>query len=102
MIDPKAFEDLAKRFTEAVPPGVRQFQAEMEKNFHAALQTTFAKLELVTREEFDVQQEVLARTREQLAALETRLTELEATLAFKDAPADSTPATPPAGSDTQP
>ena len=62
----------------------------------------FTKMDLVTREEFDVQQEVLARTREQLAALETRLTELEATLAFKDAPADSTPATPPAVSDTQP
>ena len=55
MIDPKAFDDLARRFAEAVPPGFRQFQTEMEKNFHAALQATFAKLELVTREEFDVQ-----------------------------------------------
>ncbi len=77
MIDPKAFEDLAKRFAEAVPPGVRQFQAEMEKNFHAALQTTFAKLELVTREEFDVQQAVLARTRAKLEELEKQVAELE-------------------------
>lgn len=77
MIDPKAFEDLAKRFTEAVPPGVRQFQAEMEKNFHAALQATFAKLELVTREEFDVQQAVLARTRAKLEELEKQVAELE-------------------------
>ena len=78
MIDPKAFEDLAKRFAEAVPPGVRQFQAEMEKNFHAALQATFAKLELVTREEFDVQQAVLARTRAKLEELEKQVAELEA------------------------
>jgi len=42
----------------------------MEKNFHAALQATLAKLELVTREEFEVQQEVLARTRAKLEALE--------------------------------
>jgi BMFP domain-containing protein YqiC len=77
MIDPKAFEDLAKRFAEAVPPGVRQFQAEMEKNFHAALQATLAKLELVTREEFDVQQAVLARTRAKLEELEKQVAELE-------------------------
>ncbi|KAB2931709.1 MAG: accessory factor UbiK family protein [Candidatus Contendobacter sp.] len=78
MIDPKAFDDLAKRFAEAVPPGFRQFQAEMEKNFHAALQATLAKLELVTREEFDVQQAVLARTRAKLEELEKQVAELEA------------------------
>lgn len=78
MIDPKAFDDLAKRFAEAVPPGVRQFQAEMEKNVHAALQATFAKLDLVTREEFEVQQGVLARTRAKLEALEKQVAELEA------------------------
>jgi len=77
MIDPKAFDDLAKRFAEAVPPGFRQFQAEMEKNFHAALQATFAKLELVTREEFEVQQGVLARTRAKLEELEKQVAELE-------------------------
>lgn len=78
MIDPKVFDDLAKRFAEAVPPSFRQFQAEMEKNFHAALQATFAKLELVTREEFDVQQAVLARTRAKLDELEKQVAELEA------------------------
>ena len=81
MIDPKAFDDLARRFAEAVPPGFRQFQTEMEKNFHAALQATFAKLELVTREEFDVQQAVLARTRAKLEELEKRVAELEAKVA---------------------
>lgn len=77
MIDPKAFDDLAKRFAEAVPPSFRQFQTEMEKNVHAALQATFAKLELVTREEFDVQQAVLARTRAKLDELEKQVAELE-------------------------
>ena len=77
MIDPKAFDDLAKRFAEAVPPSFRQFQAEMERNFHAALQATFAKLDLVTREEFDVQQAVLARTRAKLEELEKQVAELE-------------------------
>jgi hypothetical protein len=77
MIDPKAFDDLAKRFVDAMPPGVRQFQAEMEKNFHVALQAAFAKLELVTREEFDVQQAVLARTRAKLETLEKQVAELE-------------------------
>lgn len=78
MLDPKAFDDFAKRFAEAVPPGLRQFQAEMEKNIHAALQSTFAKLDLVTREEFEVQQGVLARTRAKLEALEKQVAELEA------------------------
>lgn len=81
MIDPKTFDDLAKRFAEAVPPGFRQFQAEMEKNAHAALQAAFAKLELVTREEFDVQQAVLARTRAKLEDLEKQVAELEAKVA---------------------
>ncbi|MCP5451915.1 accessory factor UbiK family protein [Candidatus Competibacter phosphatis] len=77
MIDPKTFDDLAKRFTEALPPSFRQFQTEMEKNFHAALQAAFAKLDLVTREEFDVQQAVLARTRAKLETLEKQVAELE-------------------------
>lgn len=81
MIDPKAFDDLAKRFTEALPPSFRQFQADMEKNFHAALQAAFAKLELVTREEFDVQQAVLARTRAKLEDLERQVVALETKVA---------------------
>lgn len=78
MIDPKAFEDLAKRFTEALPPSFRQFQSDMEKNVQAALQGAFSKLELVTREEFDVQQSVLARTRAKLEELERQVAVLEA------------------------
>jgi len=81
MIDPKSFDDLTKRFTEALPPSFKQFQVEMEKNFHAALQAAFAKLELVTREEFEVQQGVLARTRARVEELEKQVTELEMKIA---------------------
>ena len=51
--------------------------ADVEKNMRALLSSTFAKLDLVTREEFDVQREVLARSREKITQLETRLAELE-------------------------
>ena len=81
MIDPKAFDDLAKHFAEAVPPGFHRFQMEIEKNAHAVLQAAFAKLELVTREEFDVQKSVLARTRAKLEELEKQFAELEVKVA---------------------
>jgi hypothetical protein len=77
MIDPKIIDDLAKRFAESVPPGLRQLQAELEKNFHAVAQAAFAKMDLVTREEFEVQQGVLARTRSKLEELEKHVAELE-------------------------
>jgi len=51
--------------------------ADVEKNLRALLQSAFGRLDLVTREEFDVQREVLARTRAKLAALEAKLAELE-------------------------
>lgn len=81
MIDPKSFDDLAKRFSEALPSSFRQFQADIEKNVHAALQATFSKLDLVTREEFEVQQGVLARTRAKLEEMEKQVAELESKLA---------------------
>ena len=57
--------------------------ADIEKNFRAVLQSVFAKLDLVSREEFDVQTEVLARTREKLAQLEARLLQLEQSAAHE-------------------
>jgi BMFP domain-containing protein YqiC len=51
---------------------------DVEKNLHALLKSVFTKMELVTREEFDVQAEVLRKTREKLTALEARLAEIEA------------------------
>jgi BMFP domain-containing protein YqiC len=77
MIDPKIFDDLSKRFAETIPSSLRQVQSDIEKNAHVVLQAAFAKMDLVTREEFDVQQGVLARTRAKLDALEKQVAVLE-------------------------
>ena len=73
MIDPKLFDDLARRLAESVPGGLRQMQIDMEKNFRAVLQTAFSRMDLVTREEFEVQRQLLQRARIQLDDLERRL-----------------------------
>jgi len=77
MLDPKLFDDIARRLADAVPTGVREIQQDLEKNLRAILQASLSKLDLVTREEFDVQARVLARTREKLDKLERTLSELE-------------------------
>jgi hypothetical protein len=63
--------------TNSLPSGFTAMQEDVEKNIRAALSATFTKLDLVTREEFDVQTQVLHRTREKLEALEQRVNELE-------------------------
>jgi BMFP domain-containing protein YqiC len=78
MIDHKTIDDLARRLSEALPDGVRNLQQDIEKNIRAVLTSTFSRLDLVTREELEVQQEVLARTRARLETLEQKLAELEA------------------------
>jgi len=70
-------EELAKKLAEAVPDSVRAIRADLEDNFRSVLQTGLAKLDLVTREDFEVQEAVLQRTREKLEALEKRLEDLE-------------------------
>lgn len=70
-------EELAKKLVEALPDGVRSVQSDLESNFRSVLQSGLGKLDLVTREEFEVQEAVLQRTREKLEALEQRLGELE-------------------------
>ncbi|OUR71591.1 hypothetical protein A9Q78_09335 [Methylophaga sp. 41_12_T18] len=77
MLDPKKIEEMVQGLSGALPPGLTGFQQDIEKNVRAALSATFAKLDLVTREEFDVQTQVLLRTREKLEALEQRVAELE-------------------------
>ena len=73
----KSIEDLARKLAEAVPEGLRSMRKDLEDNFRSVLQSGLGKLDLVTREEFEVQEAVLARTREKLEALETRLKEFE-------------------------
>jgi BMFP domain-containing protein YqiC len=78
MLNPKIIDDLARRLSNTVPAGLREAQQDLEKNFRTVLQNTLAKLDLVTREEFDVQSRLLSRTREKLEALEKTIAELEA------------------------
>jgi len=73
----KSIEDLARRLAEAVPEGLRSVRKDLEDNFQSVLKSGLGKLDLVTREEFEVQEAVLARTREKLEALDERLKELE-------------------------
>ena len=60
-----------------MPKGIREFGEDVEKKIRQTLQSQLTRLDLVSREEFDVQTQVLLRTREKLALLEQRLTELE-------------------------
>lgn len=75
LFDPKLFEDLSAKLNDVVANSPAK---DFEKNARALLAQGFAKLDLVTREEFDIQTQVLARAREQLHALEARIAELEA------------------------
>ena len=75
--DPRLIDDLARRLAGSVPESVMALRRDLEQNFKGVLQSQLAQLDLVTREEFDVQATVLKRTREKLAALEGRLAELE-------------------------
>jgi ubiquinone biosynthesis accessory factor UbiK len=74
MNQPRFFDELNARVSELIAGSPAK---DLEKNLRALLLTFFSRLDLVTREEFDVQAKVLARTREKLTALETRLAELE-------------------------
>ena len=85
MIDLNHIDDLARRLSQLVPSGLRDSQEELQQTFKSALQAGLAKLDLVTREEFDVQQAVLLRTREKLETLERTVATLEAQLADKPA-----------------
>ncbi len=77
MFDPKSIDDIANRLADAIPPGLSNFKEDMEKNFHGVLQGALGKLDLVTREEFEVQKAVLAKTRSKLEYLEKIVAALE-------------------------
>ncbi|MDH3333055.1 MAG: accessory factor UbiK family protein [Gammaproteobacteria bacterium] len=73
----ESIENIARKLAEAVPEGLRSVGEDLENNFRSVLKASLSRLDLVTREEFEVQEAVLARTREKLEALEARLKELE-------------------------
>jgi hypothetical protein len=77
MIDFNQIDDLARRLSGLVPPGLREGREELQENFKSVLQSGLSRLDLVTREEFDVQRAVLLRTREKLEALQRQVEQLE-------------------------
>ena len=74
MLNPKLLDEISAKIKDAIAQSPAK---DMEKNLQAVLQSVFSRLNLITREEFDVQQEVLLRTREKLAALEARVAAME-------------------------
>ncbi|MFC3202704.1 accessory factor UbiK family protein [Alteromonas oceani] len=84
MLDPKKLEDIARQIADSVPPGVKNMAEEAEGKIKQVLQSQLSKLDLVTREEFDIQTQVLIKTREKLEAMEVRLAALEAEQAADD------------------
>lgn len=73
----ESIENLARKLVDAVPEGLRSVREDLENNFRSVLRASLSKLDLVTRDEFDVQEAVLLRTRQKLEALEARLEEFE-------------------------
>jgi hypothetical protein len=73
----ESIENIARKLVEAVPEGLRSVREDLESNFRSVLRASLARLDLVTREEFEIQEAVLAKTREKLEALEARLEKLE-------------------------
>ncbi len=95
MIDPKKIEQIARQVHESMPKGIREFGEDVEKKIRQTLQSQLTRLDLVSREEFDVQTQVLLRTREKLALLEQRLSELEGRGSATPAEVKPAPAIPP-------
>ena len=77
VLDPKIFDDISKHVANSLPKGLNALQEDVQNNLHSALEAALGKMNLVTREEFDIQQAVLLRTREKLEVLSARIAELE-------------------------
>jgi BMFP domain-containing protein YqiC len=73
MIDLRTIDDITRKLSDSLPPGLSEAKKEVETSFQAVLSRAFEKMNLVSREEFDAQCAVLARTREKLEELEKRL-----------------------------
>ncbi|MGH8457393.1 MAG: accessory factor UbiK family protein [Stenotrophobium sp.] len=77
MLEAKLLEDLAAKLSQVLPPGLRSLRGELESNFRAVLRANLERFDLVSRDRFDVQADLLARTQARLAQMETRLKTLE-------------------------
>lgn len=84
MFDTKSIDEIANRLAGVIPPGLNSLKEDMEKNFRAILQSALGKLDLVTREEYEVQKLVLAKTRSKLEELERKVADMEAQVLSKE------------------
>jgi|TARA_B110000090_G_C12943227_1_gene278181 hypothetical protein len=78
MINAKKIEEIAKQVTDSLPPSLKNLATDLEDKTKAVLQRKLSQLDVVSREEFDVQTQVLIKTREKITELEVKLVELEA------------------------
>lgn len=92
MIDPKTLDALVTKIADGLPAGLGKVREDLHSNLRAALSAALTRMDLVSREEFDVQSAVLARTREKLTALEAKVGDLEQLLDGDQASSDPKPA----------
>ncbi|KPN71789.1 accessory factor UbiK family protein [Neisseria sp. 83E34] len=85
MIGQKLFEEVSAKVSETIANSPAK---DVEKNVKAMLGSAFNRMDLITREEFDIQQQVLIKTRTKLAELEERVAKLEAAISAAEAPAE--------------
>ena len=78
MIDLKLLEEFSRKLSSAIPPALAGWQTDVEKNGRVLMDSLLRRMDLVTREEYEVQATLLARTRDRLAAMEARVLALEA------------------------
>lgn len=88
MINPKKLEEIAKQVAESLPPGIKNFAEEVENKTKQVVQRKLSDMDFVSRDEFDVQTQVLMRTRAKLEELEKKVAELEAQSQVDDEPAE--------------
>jgi BMFP domain-containing protein YqiC len=81
MINAKKIEEIAQQLSDAIPAGLKNVASDFEGKTKTVLQRKLSELDVVTREEFDVQTQVLIKTRAKLTELETKLAEIEKKLA---------------------
>lgn len=77
MINVNKANEFVQNVLKSMPEGLKHLPKDLQKNLRSAMQMAFMEMDLVTREEFDVQKKVLERSREKLAVLEKKVTELE-------------------------
>jgi ubiquinone biosynthesis accessory factor UbiK len=77
MLDPKTLQEMTKQFIDSLPPGLKAWHEAIANHFRQTIQSCFENMSLVTREEFEIQTQVLAKTRDKLEKLEAKLQTLE-------------------------